>query len=100
VGAKSPLAKSVEALEATPDSKRQVTVLAENVAAAKATSDPEVLQALAKLIDELKKEGIGGKAIAAITIKITGGTVQGVVGAKNVSIDSMSFDAASGRRKG
>jgi hypothetical protein len=57
------------------------------------------MQALAKLVDTLKTEGIGGKAIAAITINISGGTVQGTVGAENVSIGSQSFDATSGRRK-
>jgi len=58
---------------------------------AKAPSDAEVMQALAKLVDELKKAGMDGKAVAAINIKITGGTVQGVVGAENVSVGSMSF---------
>lgn len=81
----------MDALEANPKSKGQADVLAENVAAAKATSDAEVMQALAKLVDELKKAGMDGKAVAAINIKITGGTVQGVVGAENVSVGSMSF---------
>jgi hypothetical protein len=98
-GATSPVVKSVDDLEANPKSKGQATVLAENVAAAKLTSDTEVMQALAKLVDALKTEGMGGKAIAAITINISGGTVQGTVGAENVSIGSQSFGATSGRRK-
>jgi hypothetical protein len=98
-GATSPIAKSVDALEASPKSKGQATVLAENVTEANATADAEVMQALATLVDELKKEGIGGKAIAAITINITDGSVQGVVGAQNVSIGSMSFGPSRGRDK-
>jgi hypothetical protein len=98
-GTASPIAKSLDDLEANPKSKGQATVLAENVAAARATSDTEVLEALAKLLDELKKEGVGGKAIAAINIKITGGAVQGIVGAENVSVDSMNFGAPRGRDK-
>ncbi len=92
-GDASPLAKSVDALEASPKSKDHATVLAENVAKANATADTEVMQALAKLVDALKEGGIGGEAIARIAINITGGTVQGIVGAENVSIGSMSFGA-------
>jgi hypothetical protein len=90
-GAASQLAKSVDDLEASPNSKGQASVLAEHVATANATADTEVMQALGKLIDELKKQGIGGKDVARIAINITGGTVQGVVGGENVSIGSMSF---------
>src|SRR5262249_52610373 len=67
-GAASPVAKSVDALEANPKSKGQAAVLAENVAAVNATADAEVMQALAKLVDELKKEGVGGEAVARITV--------------------------------
>jgi hypothetical protein len=90
-GHTSPLAESVDALEASPKSKGRVTALAEHVATANAMADTEVMQALGKLIDELKQEGIGGEAVARIAINISGGTVQGVVGAENVSIGSMSF---------
>jgi disulfide oxidoreductase YuzD len=90
-GDTSPLAKSVDALEANPKSKSQAAVLAEHVAKADATTDTAVMQALGKLIDELKKEGIGGKDVARIAVNITGGAVQGVVGAENVSVGSMTF---------
>jgi hypothetical protein len=96
-GATSPLAESVSAMEASPKSKQQAAVLAENISAANATADAEVMKALVQLVNELKKEGIGGKAVAAITISITGGSVQGVVGAENVSVGSMSFGPTSGR---
>jgi hypothetical protein len=86
------LPKAVDALEATPRSKGQTEVLAEQVAAVNATGDAEIMRALAKLVDELKKEGIGGEAVAKIVINISGGNVQGVVGAKDVSIGSMTFE--------
>jgi hypothetical protein len=96
-GTTSALSKSLDDLEANPQSKGQATVLAEKVSAAKATADVEVMEALAKLVDELKKEGIGGKVIAAINIKISGGAVQGIVGAENVSVGSINFGTKGGR---
>jgi hypothetical protein len=89
----APVATAVEAVEANPKSKGQVAVLAEHVADTKATADADIMQALAKLLDEMKKEGIGGKAPGSINVDISGGTVQGVVGAQSVSVGSMSFGA-------
>jgi hypothetical protein len=62
-GTASPIAKSVDALEASPKSKGQATVLAENVAQVDAMANAEVMQALGRLVDELKKAGIGGQAL-------------------------------------
>jgi hypothetical protein len=76
------MAKSVDAVDASPKSKQQAVALAE-----------------ATLVDELKRDRIGGKTVAAITVNITGGSAQGVVGAENVFIGSMSFGPASGRAK-
>jgi hypothetical protein len=90
-GKSSPIAKAVDALEASPKSKGQALVLAENVTASNATANPDVMHALAKLVGELKKEGIGGNAVAALTINITGGSVQGVIGAGNVSIGTIKY---------
>jgi disulfide oxidoreductase YuzD len=98
-GDSSPLAKSVDALEANPESKGQAEVLAEHVAAVNATADADVMQALAKLIEQLKKEGLGGKQIAPIAVNISGGTVQGIVAAQNVSIDTMNFGAPPASKK-
>jgi disulfide oxidoreductase YuzD len=92
-GDASPVAKSVDALEANPKSKGQAEVLAEHIDAVNATGDAEVMQALAKLVDQLKKEGIGGTEVAQIAINISGGSIQGVVGVQNVSIDTMNFGA-------
>jgi hypothetical protein len=74
-GPTSPVAKSLDDLEANPKSNGQAIVLAENVVAAKLSSDTDVKQALARLVDALKTDCIGGKSNAAITISISGGTV-------------------------
>jgi hypothetical protein len=92
-GDASPVAKSVDALEANPKSKGKAEVLAEHVAEVNATGDAEVMEALAKLIDELKKEGIGGTDVAQIAVNVSGGTIQGVVGAQSVSIETINFGA-------
>jgi hypothetical protein len=100
-GDTSPVAKSVDALEANPKSKDQAAVLSEHVTDVNATADVEVMQALRRLGDALKKEGIGGESIAQIAINITGGNIQGVVGVQNVSIGSMNFEAPppTGRKR-
>jgi hypothetical protein len=98
-GDASPLAKSLDALEANPKSKGQAEVLAEHVAAVHAEADSDVMKALVRLVDELTKEGIGGTAIDQVAVTISGGTVQGVVGAQNVSIDTMNFGAPPTDRK-
>ena len=86
-----PVAKAVDALEANPKSQGRAAVLSESVAEAKATDDPDIMHALTKLLDEMKKQGVGGSQ--AIEINISGGNVQGVVGAQSVSVGSMSFGA-------
>jgi disulfide oxidoreductase YuzD len=97
-GETSPIAKSVDTLEANPKSKGQVIVLAENVAEVNATGDTEVMVALARLLEELKKEGIGEKTLTEYVIDISGGNVQGVIGSKDVSIGSVNFGAPGERR--
>ena len=92
-GDAAPISKAIAAIEEDPKSKAQAAVLEEKVGAVKATEDAEVAQALHRLVEQMKAHGIGGEAIARIAINITGGTVQGVVGAENVSIGSMSFGA-------
>jgi hypothetical protein len=90
-GDAAPISKAIAAIEEDPASKAQAAVLEEKVGAVKAAEDAEVAQALRQLVEQMKTHGIGGEAIARIAINITGGTVQGVVGAENVSIGSMSF---------
>ena len=90
-GDNAPISKAISAIEEDPKSKAQAAVLEEKVGSVKATGDAEVAQALHQLVEQMKTHGIGGEAVARIAINISGGTVQGVVGAENVSIGSMSF---------
>jgi hypothetical protein len=93
-GSESQVAKSVDALEANPKSGGQAVILSEQIAAVNATADAEVMVAVATLLDELRNEGIGGAQVAQIAIKISGSSsVQGVVGAKNISIGSLNFES-------
>jgi hypothetical protein len=88
------LPKAVEDLEENPKSEGKAMVLERQVAETKAVEDTEVMQALAKLVSELKEAKIGGEAIANIAIHISGGTIQGVVGAREVNVSSMNFGAS------
>jgi hypothetical protein len=90
-GDAAPISKAIAAIEEDPNSKTQAAVLEEKVGAVKAVEDAEVVKALQQLLEQMKTHGIGGEAVARIAINISGGTVQGVVGAENVSIGSMSF---------
>jgi hypothetical protein len=94
-GEAAPISKAISALEEDPSSKAQAAVLEEKVAAVKATDDAEVAQAIHKLVEEMKKRGIGGEAVTRIRFNITGGVVQGVVGSENVQIGSITFGAPS-----
>jgi len=92
-GETAPISKAITAIEEDPQSKAQAAVLEEKVAAVKATADAEVAQALHKLVEQLKTNGIGGEAVARIQFNMSGGVVQGVAGAENVQIGSMTFGA-------
>ena len=92
-GEAAPISKAITAIEEDPQSKAQAAVLEEKVAAVKATADAEVAQALQKLVQQLKTEGIGGAAVARIQFNMSGGVVQGVAAAENVQIGSMTFGA-------
>ncbi len=92
-GEKSALDEAIAAVEQKPDSKGKAAVLEEEVAAAGAGQDTDLMAAVQKLVEALKQEGVGGKAVESIKITITGGTVQGIVGAHDVKIDRMNFGA-------
>jgi len=92
-GETAPISKAITAIEEDPQSKAQAAVLEEKVAAVKAIADAEVAQALQKLVQQLKTEGIGGAAVARIQFSMSGGVVQGVAAAENVQIGSMTFGA-------
>jgi hypothetical protein len=97
-GNESRLAKSIEALEERPKSKGEALTLSENIAEVKATADPQVMHALSKLADALKKERLIGNG-PLITTNVIDSTVQGIVGAANVSIGSMNVGAPPQRKR-
>jgi hypothetical protein len=92
-GDAAPISKAIAAIEEDPNSKAQAAVLEEKVGAVKAAEDSEVAQALHQLVEQMKTHGVGGEAVARIHFNMTGGVVQGVAGAENVHIGSMTFGA-------
>jgi hypothetical protein len=92
-GEAAPISKAIAAVEEDPSSKAQAAVLEEKVGAVKATEDAEVAQALRQLVEQMKTHGVGGEAVAKIQFNMSGGVVQGVAGAENVQIGSMTFGA-------
>jgi hypothetical protein len=92
-GDTAPISKAIAAIEDDPSSKAQKAVLEEKVDAVKASEDADVLQALHQLLEQMKTHGIGGEAVGKIQLNMSGGVVQGVAGAENVTIGSMNFGA-------
>jgi hypothetical protein len=92
-GEAAPISKAISAIEEDPTSKADAAVLEEKVVAVKASADAEVAQALHDLVERMKTEGIGGEAVARIQFNMSGGVVQGVAGAENVQIGTMTFGA-------
>jgi hypothetical protein len=92
-GDAGPITKAIISLEEDPNSKAQAAVLEEKILATKAAEDSEVVHALHQLVEQLKTHGIGGESVARIRFNMSGGVVQGIVGAENVQIGSMTFGA-------
>ena len=88
-GQDSALEKAVESAEAKPDSKGRAAVLAEEVSAARAEDDADLKQAVQKLLEALREQGAAPGS--DVHVQISGGSVQGVVGAKDVHVGSMNF---------
>ncbi len=93
-GATSAVAKSVEDLEANPNSQGRAMVLSEQVGEAKATSDADIMAAVSKLVEVLAKERATGTSNVHIQATMSGG-VAGLVGAQNASIGSMNVGSPS-----
>lgn len=89
----NPVTKAIAMLEEDPSSKSQAAVLEENIIAAKANEDGEVLEALRLLVAQMKLHGIEGERAAKFEFNMSGGNVQGVAGAQTVQICSMTFGA-------
>ncbi|MGO1077256.1 hypothetical protein [Inquilinus sp. CA228] len=92
-GDAAPVSEAITAIEEDPTSKAQAAVLEEKVAAANVAEDPDVLEALRQLVEQMKAHGVDGEAVARIQFSMSGGVVQGVAGAQNVQIGSMTFGA-------
>jgi hypothetical protein len=93
-GEGAPISKAIVALEEDPQSNAQAAVLEAKVGQVKATDDAEVAQALQKLVEQMKTDGVGSEAVARIRFNMSGGVVQGVAAAENVQIGSMTFGAS------
>jgi disulfide oxidoreductase YuzD len=92
-GETSPVASAVDAFEGDPGSSEHAQSLAQKIAETKATEDPEVMKALAKLAASLAKPDIAGSATTEINLNIRGGNLQGVIGAQHVTVATLSFGA-------
>ncbi len=81
-GAKSEVVKAVKALETKPDSAARKDVVKEEVAAAKADQDPELLQAAQALLDKIGARPGGVQIIQQATgsyiAQASGGSTAGV----------------------
>ena len=99
-GETSSVAKAVDALESDPSSREHARALEEKIADIKATEDPDVMKALAKLVESLKKTDTGGPATTQINLSVQGGDNQGVIGAQHVTIANLSFGARPNDIKG
>ncbi|MEZ4526099.1 MAG: hypothetical protein R2941_09300 [Desulfobacterales bacterium] len=82
-GAKSDVADAVEKLEKKPDSKGRVETLAEEVQAAKADKDQDILVAAEKLLAALREQPGGSQIIQNVAVGERGAFVTGNVG-KNI----------------
>jgi len=98
-GTTSPIAKSVDDLEADPESKGHAMVLSERVAKANATADAEIMQAVERLTEVLTRANLPGASNVNIEVTVTGGDV-GVAGAQSVLIHSMNVGGPEPRDKG
>ena len=90
-GEDSSISQAISAIEESPNSKARAAVVDEEAEAVKAGDHPEVVQALQKLIEQMKTQGVGGEAVAGIHLSISGGTQQGIIGAGSVSGNTLNF---------
>lgn len=66
-GGQSEIAKAVDGLEARPDSAGRAATLQEEVVAAKADQDPDILAAARALLDQVKAQPGGQQFIQTVT---------------------------------
>jgi hypothetical protein len=93
-GRGSAIEKAIERAEAKPASKDNALVLGREIAAVRADEDGDLIAAVRKLNEALKREGIGASTIKGIEVTISGGVAQGIMGATDVRIENLSFGSA------
>ncbi len=82
------LVTAANKLEQQPDSEARKALLAEEVAAVKADQDSDIQEALDALMKQLDASAAQG---SQVNVTITGGSVQGIVGADKVDVQEMNF---------
>lgn len=85
LGIDSDAAKAVDALEAKPDSKGRKGTLEEELGAAKAEKDPDILAAAQSLIDKLKAQPGGEQIIQQAIGSYIAQATQGSTATVNVN---------------
>ena len=95
-GDASPIAKSVDDLEANPKSKGRSGSSYGKCRRRQRDTELKVMQVLTKLVDELKRAGVGTIDNSQMIANISGGEV-GVGVAQSVSIGSMNIGTARTR---
>jgi len=82
-GAKSDVSDAVEKLEKKPDSPARKAAVAEEVQAAKADKDQDIVKAAEKLLSAIREQPGGEQIIQGVTVGERGVFVTGTVG-KNI----------------
>lgn len=96
-GSTSAVAKSVNDLEANPNSKGQAMVVSEHVAETKADTDAEIMKAVRTLVEALKNDKT---SISHVHVQAAmSGGVAGVVGAHSVSVGAMNIGTPQTEKK-
>ncbi len=90
-GESAPVSRAIAAVEQDPASSAQAAVLDEKVNAIGAGRDPDVAQALAALVRQMKAHAMASQADGHVHVDITGGTQSGIIGAGSVSAGSINF---------
>jgi hypothetical protein len=90
------VAKSVDDLEANPKSKGQAIEVSERLRGVNAVTDKDLLAAVDKLVEALAKAAPQNVHVEATMA----GGVAGVVGAQNVSINSLNQGAPGTKDRG
>jgi hypothetical protein len=90
-GTSSPLAAAMTDVANAPDTQEHVVALDRQIVSSHLAEDTDVARALAELSRALKQAGCANTGSSHLNVVISGGTVQGVVGAEHVTINELRF---------